>query len=96
MVITPGAYDAATNRVPLNFDVTAGPHVRVEVTGARLSKGRLRKLLPIYAEGAVDEDLLQEGRRNIRDFFQREGYFDADVQVSFAGRTRRAATRDQL
>jgi outer membrane protein insertion porin family len=82
VVITPGIYDAVTNRVPLNFDVTAGPHVRVEVTGARVSTGRLRKLLPIYAEGAVDEDLLQEGRRNIRDFFQREGYFDADVQVS--------------
>ncbi|MGA8144706.1 MAG: POTRA domain-containing protein [Candidatus Acidiferrales bacterium] len=82
IVITPGAYDAATNQVPLHLDVTAGPHVRVEVTGAHLSKGRLRKLLPIYAEGAVDEDLLQEGRRNIRDFFQREGYFDADVQVN--------------
>jgi outer membrane protein insertion porin family len=82
VVITPGAYDAASNRVPLHLDVTAGPHVRVEVTRPRLSKSRLRKLLPIYAEGAVDEDLLQEGRRNIRDFFQREGYFDADVQVS--------------
>jgi len=82
VVMTPGAYDAATNRVPLNLDVTAGPHVRVELTGARLSKGRLQKLLPIYAEGAVDEDLLQEGRRNIRDFFQREGYFDADVKVT--------------
>ncbi len=80
--MTPGTYDTATNRVPLSLDVTAGPHVRVELTGARLSKGRLQKLLPIYAEGAVDEDLLQEGRRNIRDFFQREGYFDADVKVT--------------
>ena len=62
--------------------MTAGPRVQIEVGGARLSKGKLRKLLPIYAEGAVDDDLLQEGRRNIRDFFQREGYFDADVQVS--------------
>lgn len=82
VVITPEAYDAAANRVPLKMEVTAGSHVRVEVTGARLSKGKLRKLLPIYAEGAVDEDLLQEGRRNIRDFFQREGYFDADVTVN--------------
>ncbi len=89
VVITPGTYDPAANRTPLSIDVTAGPRVRVELTGARISKGRLRKLLPIYAEGAVDEDLLQEGRRNIRDFFQREGYFDADVKVSFArGRTR--------
>ena len=82
VVITPGAYDIRTNHVPLTYEITAGPRIRVEVDGARLSKSKLRKLLPVYAEGAVDEDLLQEGRRNIRDFFQREGYFDADVQVS--------------
>jgi len=85
VLITPGTYDATTNLVPLHYEVTAGPRVRIEVSGARLSKGRLRKLLPIYAEGAVDEDLLQEGRRNIRDYLQREGYFDADVQVSSHG-----------
>jgi outer membrane protein insertion porin family len=82
VLITPGPYDATSNLAPLHFEVTAGLRVRIEVSGARLSKGRLRKLLPIYAEGAVDEDLLQEGRRNIRDDLQREGYFDADVQVN--------------
>ena len=81
-LITPGAYDAAANRVPLILAVTAGPRVHVEISGARIRQSRLRQLLPIYAEGAVDEDLLQEGRRNIRDFFQREGYFDVDVQVA--------------
>jgi outer membrane protein assembly complex protein YaeT len=82
VLITTGTYDAASNNVPLNYEITAGPRVRLEVNGAKLSKGKERKLLPIYAEGAVDEDLLQEGRRNLRDYFQREGYFDADVQVA--------------
>jgi outer membrane protein insertion porin family len=82
VLITPGSYDAASNLVPLHYEVIAGPRVQIEASGARLSKGKLRKLLPIYAEGAVDEDLLQEGRRNIRDYFQREGYFDVDVQVN--------------
>lgn len=81
-VLAPGTYDPATNRVPLTYAVTAGPRVKVEVHGAKLKASRLKKLVPIYAEGAVDEDLLQEGRRNIRDYYQREGYFDADVQVS--------------
>src|ERR1700690_3419700 len=81
-VLTPGTYDPATNLVQLTMNVTAGPQVRVEVNGAHLSQAKLRKLLPIYAEGAVDEDLVQEGRRNIRDYFQREGYCDADVQVN--------------
>ena len=80
-VITPGTYDPTTNRVPLKLSVNAGPRVRIEISGARLSEGRRRKLLPVYAEGGVDEDLLQEGRRNLRDYFQRQGYFGADVTV---------------
>ena len=79
VVITPGEYDQRTNRVPLAYSVVTGPRVRVAVTGARIHQRQLNKLLPIFAEGAVDEDLLQEGRRNIRDYFQRQGYFDAEV-----------------
>jgi outer membrane protein insertion porin family len=82
VVISPQAYDATSNRVPLNLAVTAGPRVRIEISGARVRKGRRRKLLPMYAEGAVDEDLLQEGRRNLRSYFQSEGYFDATVTVT--------------
>ena len=81
-LLTPGQYDPQTNVVPLKYDVSTGPRVRVELVGASLRKGKLRSLLPIYAEGAADEDLLQEGRRNVRDYFQRQGYFDADVKVS--------------
>jgi outer membrane protein insertion porin family len=80
-VITRGSYDPKSNGVPLNVAVTAGPRVRVEIEGARLSKSQQQKLIPIFEEGAVDEDLLQEGRRNIRDYFQRQGYFEADVDV---------------
>lgn len=82
VVISRQDYDAKSGRVPLTLSVTAGPRVRVETTGARVSKARLRKLLPIYAEGAVDEDLLQEGRRNLRNYFQSVGYFNATVAVA--------------
>jgi len=77
-----GDYDAQANTVPLALEISAGPRVRVEVTGAKISSGDLRKLLPIYQEGTVDEDLLQEGRRNIRDFLERDGYFDSDVRYT--------------
>lgn len=81
VAITAGTYDPDSNLVPIALSVTSGPRVRVAITGAHLSKGQVRKLVPIYAEGGVDEDLVQEGRRNIRDYFQRQGYFNADVQV---------------
>jgi len=76
-----GEYDAKANALPLEIDVTAGPKVRVELAGAKIPRKELRKRLPIYQEGTVDEDLLQEGRRAIRDFLERDGYFD--VQVSY-------------
>ncbi len=81
-LVTVQTYDPQSNRVPLKLTVETGPRVRIEISGARLSKGRQQKLLPIFAEGAVDDDLLQEGRRNIRDYLQSQGYFNADVQVS--------------
>ncbi len=38
--------------------------------------------MPVYQEGAVDEDLLNEGRRNIQNHMQGLGYFQATVSVS--------------
>jgi outer membrane protein insertion porin family len=77
-----GPYDAETNTVPLEATFHAGSQVRVTVEGGRVSDRTLRKLVPIYEEGAVDEDLLQEGRRALREWFQRAGYFDAQVNYT--------------
>jgi outer membrane protein insertion porin family len=77
-----GAYDAKSNRVPVEFTLYAGLEVRIAVEGAKVPQGTLRKLIPIYQEGAVDEDLLQEGRRSLRDWFERAGYFDAQVNYT--------------
>src|SRR6202521_5202910 len=77
--VHPGNYDAAKNTIPLDLDVTEGPLVKVTLTGAKFSKGELKKLIPIYQEGAVDADLLEEGKRNVRERLERLGYFDAEV-----------------
>lgn len=81
-VMRRGAYDPAQKTVPLELEVTEGPHVRVVVSGAKFSSRALKKLVPIYQEGAVDPDLLEEGRRNLRERLEREGYFDAEVSYS--------------
>jgi outer membrane protein insertion porin family len=78
-VIRRGEYDAAKKSIPLNFDVTEGPRVQVVVTGAKISRGELKRLVPIYQEGAVDTDLLEEGKRNLRERQERQGYFDSRV-----------------
>jgi outer membrane protein insertion porin family len=42
----------------------------------------MKKLIPIFSEGTVDPDLVEEGRRNLIDFFQSKGYFDAKVTTN--------------
>ncbi|HEY6444796.1 MAG TPA: POTRA domain-containing protein [Candidatus Acidoferrales bacterium] len=74
-------YDSDSNRVDLRLDVVPGPEVSVRVTGARVSSKTLRRLIPIYEEGAADEDLIDEGQRNLRAYFQTKGYFDAKVEA---------------
>jgi outer membrane protein assembly factor BamA len=81
-VVRRGTYDANSNTIPLELEVTAGPVVRVVVTGAKFSGGELKKLVPVYQEGAVDTDLLEEGKRNIRERLERSGYFDASVEYA--------------
>lgn len=72
-------YDASTKSVDYRFTAMRGPVVKVEVEGASLEADRVKHLVPIFEEGSVDEDLLNEGNRRLRDYFQRLGYFDAKV-----------------
>src|SRR5205814_3506244 len=68
-----------SNTLDYVFDITKGPTVDVHVEGAKLRKGKLKKYVPVYEESAVDSDLLNEGRRNLRDYYQTQGYFDVEV-----------------
>ena len=82
-------YHKDSNRVDLVIDARPGPIVKVHVTGAKLSPlpflrdRQMKKLIPIFSEGAVDPDLVEEGRRNLIDFFQSKGYFRVKVTTNF-------------
>ena len=78
-------YHSERNTVDYVFKVDRGPVVQIAAEGFRLSHRVLRKLVPIYEEGAVDDDLLNEGRRNIQNHLQTLGYFEATVSVSQHG-----------
>jgi outer membrane protein insertion porin family len=78
-------YDPATKKIDYDFHVSEGPEVKVSVEGAKISTSRLHLLVPIFEEGTIDNDLLNEGIHNIRDFQQQQGYFDAKVNVAVTG-----------
>lgn len=85
----PPQYDASNNRVAVSFKVNVGPIVSVRTLGARLAflpflAGRQRRrLIPIYSEGAVDQELVDEGQQNLIDFFQKKGFYDVKVTTDF-------------
>jgi outer membrane protein assembly complex protein YaeT len=84
-------YDARSHEVNFRFSANRGPIVKLLVEGASISPARLKRLIPIYEEGSVDEDLLNEGNRRLRDDFQRRGYFDVKVEHE-----QQSATDDQV
>lgn len=75
-------YHAETNRLDYNFSVDEGAKVLITASGDKISRRQLKKLVPVYQENTVDEDLLNEGRRNLRNYLQTKGYFDASVEYT--------------
>jgi outer membrane protein assembly complex protein YaeT len=60
--------------------IDPGPQIDVQAIGAKVSQKKLRRYVPIFEEHAVDHDLLVEGSRNLRDYLQGQGYFEAQVE----------------
>ncbi|HEY6307416.1 MAG TPA: POTRA domain-containing protein [Candidatus Angelobacter sp.] len=81
VAVTQHTYHPENNTLDYTFDIVRGPSLKVRVEGVNMRQGTLKRLVPVFEENAVDEDLLKEGSRNIEDYFQIKGYFD--VKVSF-------------
>ncbi len=78
-------YVEPRKQVDYDFSANQGPVVQVVVNGTKLSKSRTKLLVPVYEEGAVDNDLLNEGAFNIKDYLQQKGYFDVTDKVELKG-----------
>jgi len=74
-------YRPDTNKLDFTFLIDPGPSVDIAVEGFKVRKSVLRKRVPVYEENALDDDLLNEGRRNLLDYMQSRGYFDATVGI---------------
>jgi outer membrane protein insertion porin family len=72
-------YHPNTNQLDYSFKAREGPLVNVRIEGAKYSRGTIERLVPIYEEGTVDLDLVNEGAHNLRADLQGKGYFDATV-----------------
>jgi outer membrane protein insertion porin family len=74
-------YRPEANAVDYTYLIEPGPVVVVYAQGFHIGRGVLKKQVPVYEENALDDDLLNEGKRNILDYLQSRGHFDATVEV---------------
>ncbi|MEP7351667.1 MAG: BamA/TamA family outer membrane protein [Acidobacteriota bacterium] len=75
----PPTYDPATRQVTSVIEAHGGPEIEVKAVGAKVSQRVLKRYVPIFAESAVNQDLLVLGATSLRDHFQSQGYFQATV-----------------
>lgn len=74
-------YHAENNALDFTYQIDPGPVVLIAAEGYHISRGTLKKEIPVYEENAVDDDLLNEGRTNLMDYLQTRGRFDAKVEI---------------
>jgi outer membrane protein insertion porin family len=74
-------YHPESNAVDYTYLIEPGPVVIIYAQGFRISRGAMKKEVPVYEENAVDDDLLNEGKSNLLDYLQSRGRFDASVEI---------------
>ncbi|MGA8153200.1 MAG: POTRA domain-containing protein [Terriglobales bacterium] len=79
VVISKRSYRDEANVVDYTLQITPGPKVAIEAEGFKIKQRVLKQNVPVFEENAVDDDLLNEGRRNLLNYMQSRGYFDAKV-----------------
>ncbi|HTU40424.1 MAG TPA: POTRA domain-containing protein [Candidatus Aquilonibacter sp.] len=78
--ISAQTYHPESNSVDYTYLIDPGPVVILYATGFRISRGVLRREVPIYQENAIDDDLLNEGKNNLLNYLQSRGRLDATVK----------------
>jgi outer membrane protein insertion porin family len=81
VAISSRIYRRQTNTVDYTFDIQPGPKVEIVAEGFKVSRGVLKRNVPVYEENALDDDLLNEGRRNLLNYLQGRGFFDANISL---------------
>ena len=63
-----------------DLDIDAGPSVKITAPETKVSHRVLKRYVPVFQQRAVDDDLLETGKRNLQEYFQGQGYYDVNVE----------------
>src|SRR5271155_2736322 len=81
VLIAEQKYHPESNSVDYSYLIEPGPVVIIYTQGFHISRGVMKKEIPVYEENAVDDDLLNEGKKNLLDYLESRGRFDATVEI---------------
>ncbi len=76
------SYHEADNTVTLNLGFSSFGRVRVVLEGFKVPEEQRPRLLPVLSGEGIDPDLLEEGRRNLKEYLEERGYSEAEVSYS--------------
>ena len=75
------SYNPSSNTVDIQVTVEPGQFTLVQTRGYDVSEKDLRTLVPVFEEGTVDPDLVEEGRIRLQEYMQQRGFFEAMIQA---------------
>ncbi len=76
------SFDPETNTVALVLSNNNFGQVRVVIEGFNIERNQLPRLLPVLAGEGIDNDILEEGVNNLKEFLESKGYPEAEVRIS--------------
>lgn len=82
MVRTTPSPGSEPHTIDLQVEVLRGPQVALSFAGDPLPPAVRRELVPVEAEGSVDEDLLEDSRARIVTWLRERGYWRAEVDYA--------------
>ncbi len=74
-------YGETRNVVDAVVQIEPGLFTLVQVRGHDLSDSEIRDLVPVFEEGSIDPDLIEEGRVQILERLRQDGYFNSTLTV---------------
>src|SRR5260370_8931324 len=74
-------YRSEANVVDYILQIDPGPVVSISAQGFHISRGVLKKEIPVFEENALDDDLLNEGKPHLPAYLQTPGHCDASVEI---------------
>lgn len=74
------SFDRSQNSVSLILSFKNFGRVRVALEGFKVPKKQWPRLLPVLSGEGLDPELLEEGKRNLKEYLEERGYSEAEVR----------------